>query len=254
MRAFTVYVRGTANSIAVLKYIKNNIKRIRAADAMIEVIKVKVGDRGMLDKLRASKINSLPALTRAGGEPIIGSEGIIDFFERNLSKSRQRGSAPSESYSARPSDDYHSYFLDEVFRGVQKTGGKLTVPQNERDLDDDEGESFKRTSDRRMRDMERMRGGRSEYNEDDDPGERPRVDLRSRGNDRTGGSGSTAPGSSQRGRAPAMQQPRNRRQPEYDDTGMDIDPNQPGESYSEVYNDDEIDRKMMEAWENNIGS
>lgn len=251
-----MYVQASANSVTVLKYVRRNIDKIMNSNAEVVCCKVQSTDVEMASKLRKMNITQLPAC-HTGNKVIIGSEKIIEFFERNIG--RKGGKS-----AARPSvpcvDDY---MRDEIYRDIEIKDRKVV----DYGADDNTEEAIGDDVRSRMDAMNRRRGVRAKedpYDDrDDEPEERGNRGRGGRGEGRDGSRGNRNVGGGRRPRGTAGGASR-RGQTDMPNHGLEVDPEEPeydepeetphGRGLAGQYRDlvdDQTDQKMLNALLNN---
>ncbi len=252
MKELTLYVQASANSVTVLKYVRRNIDKIMNSNAEVVCCKVQSTDVDMATKLRKMNITQLPAC-HTGNKVIIGSEKIIEFFERNIG--RKGGKA-----TMRPSvpcvDDY---MRDEIYRDIEIKDRKVVDYQADDRADEEIGDVTSR-----MDAMNRRRGVRARedpYDDgDDEPNQRGNQSNqrgRQQGNRQQGNQGGRRPRGTARGAS-------RRGQMDMPNHGLDVDPEEPDSDSDEMPHgrtglagqyrdlvDDQTDQKMLDALLNN---
>lgn len=250
MKELTLYVQASANSVTVLKYVRRNIDKIMNSNAEVVCCKVQSTDVDMATRLRKMNITQLPAC-HTGNKVIIGSEKIIEFFERNIGR---KGGKPAARASVPCVDDY---MRDEIYRDIEIKDRKVVDHQADDRADEEIGDVLSRVDA-----MNRRRGSRAREdpyaNNDEEP---------SRGGGQQGGNQR----GQQRGRQQGGRRPRGtaggasrRGQMDMPTHGLEVDPDEPdydepdetphGRGLAGQYRDlvdDQTDQKMLDALLNN---
>lgn len=148
---FKIFVQKNPVCMDVLEYIEKNIDNILDLGAKIHIERIRDedADADLLEAFRQHNIERFPAMTSSTfKKPIIGLKHIIDYFEKNLKKSRnEERVAPITEFGSNP--DLSGFYMREMFAGTDQRGAYVPRTDDEDDMDD------KPDFQRRMADYER---------------------------------------------------------------------------------------------------
>ena len=146
---FKLIVGITDNSIDVLKYIKKHIKAIKRLNTRVKMSKISTRhvDKSLLEILKSKGITRLPALIAPDGKVFIGKKKIIELFDSNLNRVKNR-ELVQPARPERGDSDLSNYWMKEMYSG-RDNNGKL-IPRNDPDEPQDEGKDINE----RMREYE----------------------------------------------------------------------------------------------------
>ncbi len=214
-----ILVQNSASCTKLLRYINNNAQKIRDLGVTIRIEKLSRNDCDgeTISKLQKKGIVRLPALIAPDGTKFIGIKSIIKLLESNFkSKQVDLKINPIIDYN-----DVHSYMNREIMSNLDESG----KPKNDReDMDEDNNVDFASKMADYARNTPKHRRNDKEKN----------VEIPTR---------------PARNNVPNVINHDNADPDDYDNIDMDDTPNIP---INTDFGDD-VDRRMMEAWKNNLG-
>jgi hypothetical protein len=135
-----IIVQPTPQCIKILKYLKLNIDKINDVGFRVQVEELTPKQKEMLSK---SNISLLPVIITPDKKMFVGTDKIIELFERNINKTN--GTAPAKRRSSRGGEggglDVSDYLCNEIYAGVERGKKGMIVPQ-EREKGSDEDIDF----------------------------------------------------------------------------------------------------------------
>ncbi len=181
---FKAFVSSTAKSIAVLRYLDENISSVNKLGAGVQIEKIGSDemDEELMELFRKKGITRLPALLAPDGKVFIGIEQITAVFERNLNAAKKSQRLEPSAWGGQGgsetgmSTDISDFYMREMYAGYDKHG--KAIPRVDKDEREDEGADIdKRLMEYRQNEPKHRRI-HNPRERDIDPAPRARRDVR----------------------------------------------------------------------------
>ncbi len=165
-----IIVQPAPRCITLLKYLVTNINKINTIGFQVQVDEVTAKQKEMLSK---SDIKLLPVMITPDKKMFVGTDKIIELFERNINKQRDGGAAGKRSRTASGNIDVSEYLNDEIYAGVERNKKGLKVPQEREQGSDEDIDFHKKMSTRKVPKHYRAKDSDSESEEERPKQSRP---------------------------------------------------------------------------------